>query len=74
MLILLFGVTLKVLPVSGRGTWLNLVLPCATLTINTATQIVPLVRSGMLEIMQQDYIRTARSGPAKPCGGGEARL
>ena len=61
MLILLFGVTLKVLPVSGRGTWLNLVLPCATLTINTATQIVPLVRSGMLEIMQQDYIRTARS-------------
>lgn len=39
MLILLFGVTLKVLPVSGRGTWLNLVLPCATLTINTATQI-----------------------------------
>ena len=50
MLILLFGVTLKVLPVSGRGTWLNLVLPCATLTINTATQIVPLVRSGMLEI------------------------
>ena len=31
MLILLFGVTLKVLPVSGRGTWLNLVLPCATL-------------------------------------------
>ena len=61
MLILLFGVTLKVLPVSGRGTWLNLVLPCATLTINTATHIVPLVSSGMLEIMQQDYIRTARS-------------
>ena len=61
MLILLFGVTLKVLPVSGRGTWRNLVLPCLTLTINTSTQIVPLVRSGMLEIMQQDYIRTARS-------------
>ena len=61
MLILLFGVTWRVLPVSGRGTWQHLVLPCATLTINTATQIVPLVRSGMLEIMQQDYIRTARS-------------
>ena len=61
MLILLFGVTLRILPVSGRGTWQNLILPCATLTINTATQIVPLVRSGMLEIMQQDYIRTARS-------------
>lgn len=61
MLILLFGVTWKVCPVSGRGTWQHLILPCATLTINTATQIVPLVRSGMLEIMQQDYIRTARS-------------
>lgn len=61
MLILLFGVTWRVLPVSGRGTWQHLVLPVATLTINTATQIVPLVRSGMLEIMQQDYIRTARS-------------
>lgn len=61
MLILLFGVTWRVLPVSGRGTWQHFVLPCATLTINTATQIVPMVRSGMLEIMQQDYIRTARS-------------
>ena len=61
MLILLFGVTLKVLPVSGRGSPAHIVLPCATLTINTATQIVPLVRSSMLEIMQQDYIRTARS-------------
>ena len=61
MLILLFGVTWKVLPVSGRGTTAHLVLPCLTLTINTASQIIPLVRSGMLDIMQQDYIRTARS-------------
>lgn len=61
MLILLFGVTWKVLPVSGRGGPANLVLPVMTLTINTATQIIPLVRSGMLEIMQQDYIRTAKS-------------
>ena len=61
MLILLFGVTWKILPVSGRGGPLNLVLPVMTLTINTATQIIPLVRSGMLEIMQQDYIRTAKS-------------
>ena len=61
MLILLFGVTWKILPVSGRGGPLHLVLPVMTLTINTATQIIPLVRSGMLEIMQQDYIRTAKS-------------
>jgi peptide/nickel transport system permease protein len=61
MLILLFGVTWRMFPVSGRGTWAHFVLPVATLTINTASQIVPLVRSSMLEIMQQDYIRTARS-------------
>ena len=61
MLILLFSVNLNVLPVSGSGTWKNLVLPAATLTILTASKIIPLVRSNMIEVMQQDYIRTARS-------------
>ncbi|MEG0875617.1 MAG: ABC transporter permease [Oscillospiraceae bacterium] len=61
MLILLFGVTLHWLPVSGRGGWQNLVLPVATLSIVTSAQIVPLVRSSMLEIMHEDYIRTAKS-------------
>jgi peptide/nickel transport system permease protein len=61
MLILLFGNTWKILPLSGRGGWQFFVLPCATLTILTSSQIVPLVRSGMLEIMRQDYIRTAKS-------------
>jgi peptide/nickel transport system permease protein len=61
MLILLFGVTWRILPVSGRSSWANFVLPVATLTINTASQIVPLVRSSMLQITHQDYIRTARS-------------
>lgn len=61
MLILLFGVTLKWLPVSGPGDWKNLVMPVATLSIVTSAQIIPLVRSSMLEIMHEDYIRTARS-------------
>ena len=61
MLILLFGVILKWLPVSGPGTWKNLVMPVATLSIVTSAQIIPLVRSSMLEIMHEDYIRTARS-------------
>ena len=61
MLILLFGVILKWLPVSGSGTWKNLVMPVATLSIVTSAQIIPLVRSSMLEIMHEDYIRTARS-------------
>lgn len=61
MLILLFSVQLRVLPVSGSGTWKHLVLPAATLTIMTSAKIVPLIRSNMLEVMQQDYIRTAHS-------------
>jgi peptide/nickel transport system permease protein len=61
MLILLFGVTWRVLPVSGRGDWRRLILPCVALSIQNASRIIPLVRSNMLEIMHQDYIRTARS-------------
>ena len=61
MLMLLFSVNLKWLPPSGPGTWKNLVMPVATLSIVTSAQIIPLVRSSMLEIMHEDYIRTARS-------------
>ncbi|MDR1835169.1 MAG: ABC transporter permease [Fusobacteriaceae bacterium] len=61
MLILLLGVTWKILPVSGRGNWRYLILPCTSLAIQNASRIIPLVRSNMLEIMQQDYIRTAKS-------------
>ena len=61
MLILIFGVKLMVLPPSGRGTWQQLVMPSVTLAIGTAAQIIPLVRSSMLEIVHEDYIRTARS-------------
>jgi len=61
MLILLFAVQIPLLPVSGAGTWKHLVLPSATLTILTSSKIIPLIRSNMIEVMQQDYIRTARS-------------
>jgi peptide/nickel transport system permease protein len=61
MLILLFGVTWRVLPPSGRGTFRHLILPCVALSVQNASRITPLVRSSMLEILHQDYIRTARS-------------
>lgn len=61
MLILLFSVQLGVLPVSGRGTPAHLVLPALTLGTGIAAEMTRLVRSGMLEILGQDYIRTARS-------------
>ncbi|MDR1765834.1 MAG: ABC transporter permease [Lachnospiraceae bacterium] len=61
LLILLFAVNWKLFPVSGSGTAKHLVLPAMTLAIQSASQIIPLIRSNMLDVMQEDYIRTARS-------------
>ncbi|MDQ4214979.1 ABC transporter permease [Microbacterium capsulatum] len=59
MLILLFSVTLGWFPVSGSGSWAHIVLPVITLGTGTAAEITRLVRSSMVEILGQDYIRTA---------------
>jgi peptide/nickel transport system permease protein len=61
MLILLFSVTLGWLPVSGRGTFAHLILPAITLGTGIAAEMTRLIRSSMLEILNQDYIRTAKS-------------
>ncbi len=61
MFILLFSVNLGMFPVSGRGTLLHLVLPAVTLGTGIAAEMTRLIRSSMLEILGQDYIRTARS-------------
>lgn len=61
MLIILFGVKLKILPPAGIGTWKHLVLPAIALGSYSAAIIARLLRSGLLEVINQDYIRTARS-------------
>jgi peptide/nickel transport system permease protein len=61
MLILLFSVRFHLLPSSGRGTLEHLVLPAVTLGLFTTARITRLTRSGMLEVLNQDYIRTARA-------------
>jgi len=61
MLILLFSVHFNLLPSSGRGGWENMVLPAVTLGLFTTARITRLTRSGMLEVLNQDYIRTARA-------------
>jgi len=66
MLILVFSVQLNLLPSSGRGGLEHLVLPAVTLGLFTTARITRLTRSGMLEVLNQDYIRTAR---AKGVGG-----
>jgi ABC-type dipeptide/oligopeptide/nickel transport system permease component len=67
MLILVFSVWLNLLPSSGRGSIEHLIMPAVTLGLFTTARIMRLTRSGMLEVLNQDYIRTARakgvSGP-----------
>jgi peptide/nickel transport system permease protein len=61
MLILLFATTLSWLPSAGYGTAAHFVLPTVTLAFFFIARLTRLVRSELLEVMSQDYIRTARS-------------
>jgi peptide/nickel transport system permease protein len=61
MLIIIFAVRLKALPASGYGTWQHFLMPAFTLGAFLAPITMRLVRSGVVEIMNMDYIRTARA-------------
>jgi ABC-type dipeptide/oligopeptide/nickel transport system permease component len=61
MFILLFSVQWTVLPSSGRGGIENLLMPAVTLGAPLMALVTRLVRSGMLDILGEDYIRTARA-------------
>src|SRR5690349_5162233 len=61
MLIIVFAVRLRALPASGYGTWQHFLMPAFTLGAFLAPLTMRLVRSGVIEIMNTDYIRTARA-------------
>jgi len=61
MLILVFSVHWGWLPSSGRGSPDHLILPAITLGLFTTARIARLTRSGMLDVLNQDFIRTARA-------------
>ena len=61
LLILLFAVSLHLLPVAGSGGWRSLVLPVMTLGLAEAAALSRLTRSSMLEVLSEDYVRTARA-------------
>ena len=61
ILILLFAIKLGWLPVSGAGSFANLVLPAITMGGALAAILTRMVRTSMLEELNQDYIRTARA-------------
>jgi peptide/nickel transport system permease protein len=61
MMILLFSVQLGWLPSSGSGTLAHLVLPAVTLAVFVSASIARLLRSSLLDILGEDYVRTARA-------------
>jgi peptide/nickel transport system permease protein len=58
---LLFAVRLGWLPTSGAGTWRHLVLPAIAIAANSTAILTRMTRSSLLEVLGQDYVRTARS-------------
>lgn len=61
LLILVFALHWRLLPSSGYGTWAHVVLPAITLGSFVAASIMRVTRSSMLDVLEADYIRTARS-------------
>jgi peptide/nickel transport system permease protein/oligopeptide transport system permease protein len=61
MAILVFSLWLGWLPVSGSETWRHLVLPAAVLGVRSAAILARITRSTMLEVLNQDFVRTARA-------------
>ncbi len=59
--ILVFGVTLRWLPTGGMGGWAHLLLPATVLGVFSAAGITRLTRASVLDVVAEDYLRTARS-------------
>lgn len=61
MAIMLLAVTFPIFPVSGADTLWHFVLPAIVLGLSSVPSVMRLTRTGLLEVMESDYIRTARA-------------
>jgi len=61
VLIVVFAVAFPILPVSGDTTWQHFVLPALVLGMSSVPAVMRLTRTGLLDVMASDYIRTARA-------------
>lgn len=61
VLMFIFGLKLGWFPVGGTGSWRHLVLPAVTLASYSVASLARMTRSSLLEVMGEDYIRTARA-------------
>jgi len=61
ILMIVFGLYLGWLPISGTGSWQHFVMPGVVLAFTAVPALTRLTRSGMMEALSSDYIRTARA-------------
>ena len=61
MFILVFARSLRLLPSAGDESWAHLILPSITVALPLVGVLTRLVRSGLLDVLDEDYIRTARA-------------
>jgi ABC-type dipeptide/oligopeptide/nickel transport system permease component len=61
LLMLIFAAELNWLPLTGMGSWQHFVLPALTLGIPNAAVIARITRGSLIEVLQQDYVRTAQA-------------
>lgn len=59
--IVIFAVTFQWLPVSGDSTWQHFIMPSIVLGLSSVPSVMRLTRTGLIEVMGADFIRTARS-------------
>ena len=68
MLLFLFSLKLNLLPATSSDSWVSYILPCVTLSSRSTAIIARMIRATMLEVMRQNYIRTAKSkGASRFC-------
>jgi peptide/nickel transport system permease protein len=61
ILMFIFSLQLGWFPVGGAGTWKHLILPAVTMAAYTVATLARMTRSSLMEVMGEDYIRTARA-------------
>jgi peptide/nickel transport system permease protein len=65
-MVLWLGIYWRLLPITGTASWANFVMPAIALGYYITPAVMRLTRAGMLEVLQSDYIRTARAKGLRP--------
>ena len=66
MMMIVFGVWWRWLPISGNSSWQHFVMPTIALGYYATPALMRLTRAGMIEVLESDYIRTARAKGLRP--------